>query len=831
MKAHPLPIYACEAEIVDAIRHHQVVVVEGPAGTGKTTQLPRMLRRAGLVPRRMGITQPRRIAAVSVAWRIAQEEKVNLGEEVGYAIRFDDCTSPQTAIKVMTDGILLQEARGDNELSAYDVLMVDEAHERSLNIDFTLGLLHRVLARRHDLRVVISSATLYPGHFQRFFKSVAGEVPLVSVPSRTYPLDIQYSPLKGGSPEKIVEAVADHVEEIHTTKPHGHILAFLPGEGLIQKVDGVLQGRKLGNNLVVLPLYGRLTREEQERIFEDFGPNRRKVILSTNIAETSVTIEDVHYVIDAGLAKLPWFNPHTGVTTLREEPVSQASATQRAGRAGRTGPGTAIRLYDQQSMEERPKFSPEEILRVDLSEAVLRLIDLGVRDVEKFPFPTPPPPKKLRAALTSLTAMGAIDEERNLTPTGKQMVPFPLSPSLARIVVEAANRFPDAVSDVLLVGAYLSVRSPFTFPPGEEDAARKAQKQFADPLGDAVTAVRACRAWRGAADRPGFCKKNYLDGDTMAFIEKAHAQLCSIAEEHGVPAPNVAGEPEHVVRCLAVGFADKVLIKRGYAYETASELRVALHPSSSLYSRQERFAVATELMSSGRTYAFNVSALKPEWLAEVNPQAARQWQVRSSKRKEREAQPRPEGPTHLDIGNIRLNVEAKRRRPMVDIPLDQIHALRQVNPNTLAPPTRRWRAQVSSPYGVLLRGSLGYVMALLPHVQWPSDERKSPSVPLGALLEADRNLHALQRGLPLVTQPMTGADVPRPGWLALVSNGGGGFWFDVVHDYPEAVYTTLSALDDLAEAGPETTPLSATLKELIQKLAEHAHLLESALMY
>ena len=509
MKSHPLPIYACEAEIVDAIRHNQVVVVEGPAGTGKTTQLPRMLRRAGLVPRRMGITQPRRIAAVSVAWRIAQEEKCTLGEDVGYAIRFDDCTSPQTAIKVMTDGILLQEARGDNELSQYDILMVDEAHERSLNIDFTLGLLHRVLARRHDLRVVISSATLYPGHFQRFFRSVAGEVPLVSVPSRTYPLDIQYHPLSGGSPDKIIEAVADHVERLHVSAPPGHILAFLPGEGLIQKVDGVLQGRNLGNSLVVLPLYGRLTREEQERIFQDFG-TRRKVILSTNIAETSVTIEDVHYVIDAGLAKLPWFNPHTGVTTLREEPVSQASATQRAGRAGRTGPGTAIRLYDKRSMEERPKFSPEEILRVDLSEAVLRLIDLGVHDVEKFPFPTPPPPKKLKAALTSLSAMGAIDEERYLTPIGKQMVPFPLSPSLARIVVEAANRFPDAVSDVLLVGAYLSVRSPFTFPPGEEDAARKAQRQFADPLGDAVTAVRACHAWKAAADRPAFAKRRLL---------------------------------------------------------------------------------------------------------------------------------------------------------------------------------------------------------------------------------------------------------------------------------------------------------------------------------
>lgn len=829
--AAALPIYQHAAAIIDAVAHNPVVVIEGPAGSGKTTQLPRLLMRAGLAPRLIGITQPRRIAAVSVAWRIAAEEGVSVGDTVGYAIRFDDATSPKTRIKVMTDGILLQEARGDPDLSAYDILMVDEAHERSLNIDFTLGLLHRLLARRPDLRVVISSATLYPGHFQEFFRQVAGKVPLVSVKTRTYPIAIHYQPLRRNGPGDLVDETARQVMRLHRESPPGHILVFMPGEGLIQKTEAAIQSMNPAS-LMVLPLFGRLTRDEQERIFEDF-PGKRKVILSTNIAETSITIEDVHYVIDTGLAKLPWFNPHTGVNTLREEPISQASATQRAGRAGRLGPGTVIRLYDEESFERRPRFTPEEILRADLSEAVLRLIDLGVRDVESFPFPTPPPRKKLLAALDALMAMGAIDSSRALTDVGRKMVPFPLSPPLARMVVEAADRFPTALNDVLLVGAFLSVRSPMTYPPGEETAAREAQSRLAQPLGDAITAIYSFHAWKGARDRSDFAKRNFLDADTMAFIDRAHAQLRDIAESHGAVVGEGRGDPQEVVRCIAAGFADKVMIRRGYSYETTQELKVAVHPSSSLYSTNQRFVVAAELMSSGRTYAFNVSALAPEWLAEVNPEAARLWQVLPKKRrivKEALVDKEPL-PASITLGGVHLPVNRTRRRAMVDISLEAVDALQRAGAAASLPPgSGRWRARVVTPHGVFLRGPLPYVLSLLPHVPLPrANDPPLPRLPLGALLEIDRNAHTLARHFDFVGAAVGGPKQPQTGWLALVSNGGGGFWYDIIGDFPESVQTTAQALDDLTEYPVETEAFAAQLGALRAKFIDLEGAVEDAL--
>lgn len=471
-----MPIWQQQEAIVAAVRNHRVVVVEGPAGCGKTTQLPRMLLAAGLVPRRMGITQPRRIAAIGVASRIAFEEGVALGSEVGYSIRFDDRTGPETAVKVMTDGILLQEVRSDPLLSRYDIIMVDEAHERTLNIDFTLGLLLNILRQRSDLKVVISSATLHPGHFQKFFSNVVGPVPVLVVPTRMYPLTIHYAPPKGGSPAALVDATIDVICQMAHETQDGHILVFLPGEGIINRVAQGLAGAVIPR-AVVLPLYGRLPQKEQERVFLDTAPNR-KIILSTNIAETSITIDGTVGVIDCGLHKLPWHDGRTGVTTLREEPISRASATQRAGRAGRTAPGIVVRLYREEDMHRRAEFGSEEILRIDLSEAVLRLIDLNIKDLERFDFPTPPPRGKLVGALRHLGALGAIDKDRNLTAIGRRMVPFPLMPALARMVVEANDRFAGALHDVLLAGAFLSVRSPFNYPQGKEEAAQAAHAKF-----------------------------------------------------------------------------------------------------------------------------------------------------------------------------------------------------------------------------------------------------------------------------------------------------------------------------------------------------------------
>ena len=623
-----LPIYRNRAEILDAFERHQVIVVEGPTGCGKTTQLPRILLRSNLVDGLIGVTQPRRIAAVSVAWRIASEVGVEVGEEVGYAIRFDDRTGSRTRVKVMTDGILLQEARSDPDFSAYDVIIVDEAHERSLNIDLTLGLLHRALTRRSDLKLIISSATLEPEVFQRYFTDVArssgrastsskATVPLISIDDRPHPVDIQHVPVSSSHPSQIARAVAHHVASIHGSSKTGDILVFLTGIDLIRRSQRAIDTLCGTAALLVLPLYGHLPREEQERVFDPVF-DRRKVILATNIAETSITVPGVRFVIDCGLAKIPRFRSETGVTTLREEPISRASAEQRAGRAGRTAPGHVVRLYDKRSFQKRPEFTDEEICRLDLSEVVLRLLNLGVWDVESFPFPTEPPLDQVRAAVQKLKWMGAIDRRRNLTGIGRQMVPYPLSPALARMVVEA-QRFPNVVDEVLIVSAFLSTRPPYLFPEEGAEVERDAHHAFAHQTGDTMTAVKLFRAYRRARNLEAFCDRFLLDPDIMAFIDKTFHQLAETAEEHGIQLSG-GGNPAHVIRCLATGFPERVLTLKGRIYLGRANAKAAIHPSSVLFGQTPPFIIAAELVCSKRTFARHVSIVEPHWVRDLRPE-------------------------------------------------------------------------------------------------------------------------------------------------------------------------------------------------------------------
>ena len=640
-----LPIWQQRDTILDAFSRHRVIVVDGPPGCGKTTQLPQMLREAGVLARQMGITQPRRIAATSVAQRIADEMGVQVGEEVGYAIRFDDSTSPRTQIKVMTDGILLQETRGDEALSAYDVIMVDEAHERSLNIDFTLGLLLQAMQLRPSLKVVVSSATLPPGEMEAFFAPVASVVPVVRIHSRTFPIDVRHADWpQSNSPDALAEAVVEQLERVFAQTHEGHVLVFFPGEAAILRTQEALRARPFANTRV-LALFGRLPQREQALVFDE-ELTRRKIVLSTNIAETSITIDGVRAVIDLGLQKLPYFQARTGVQALREEMVSRASAEQRAGRAGRTGPGLVVRLYPKSAMEELPAFGREEILRIDLSEAVLRLVDLGIRDVEEFALPTPPPPGKIRAALAHLHLLGAIDSKRRLTPVGQKMVHYPLTPALARMVVEALELFPEALNDVLIVGALLSVRSPFTYPAGQEEAARQAKSRLRHPSGDALTLLGAYHRFVNATDRPAFCKINFLEPDAMAFIVRAHAQLQEIAVSRGARVPARRAQPEAVLQCLLAGFADKVLRKTNWGYQTLQEVDVSLHPSSVLYGSRHPYLVANELVQSGHRGigAFGVSAVQQAWLARACPEAARRWGADARPRTPERAPPGEGGP-------------------------------------------------------------------------------------------------------------------------------------------------------------------------------------------
>lgn len=824
-QALELPVWRHEQELIDALRDHQVVIVEGPTGSGKTTQLPRLLLRAGLTDKVIGVTQPRRIAAVSVAWRIAEELGVELGKEVGYTIRFEDVTDPETTrVKVMTDGILLQEARTDRTLSAYDVIMIDEAHERSLNIDFALGLLHQIITNRPDLRVIVSSATLSPETFQRFFADVAGEVPLVSIDARPYPVDIQYRPAESSFWKDLVWAAAQEVVRIHRSGEPGHMLVFHSGEAAIKQCIELIYREPGTKDLEVLPLYGRLRREEQELVFKEFD-GRRKVICATNIAETSITVPGVRFVLDTGVAKVPRVQASSGIVALREEPISKASCDQRAGRAGRTGPGVCVRLYPEFSYRERPEFTDEEILRLDLTETALRLIDLGVKDIEDFPFPTPPPLKRVQAGIENLLAMRAIDADRNLTPVGERMVPFPLAPPLARMIVEAAERYPDVVDEVLIVGAFMSARSPYLFPAGEEKQARAAQDALASPMGDAVTDVTTFTAYQDARDKRTFCRRYYLDAHIMGFIAKAHDQLADIARWQGIEVKG-GGSPADLIRAFAAAFAQNVMMAHGRQYEGPGQDAIHLHPSSSLYSDPPRFVVAGDLIISGRTYAHRVSRLEAAWVREINPQAADRWNIRLKSKKKREAVPPEELPAVLRLGErdpVECAVRARRGAPRVEIRLEDVPRLVAQLPVRLPNKEARWEAKLVDEQSTGKKGKptswgagtpLGALLELLPELPLPAPgEVPVSDLPEGALLDLERNLHTIERYLDRVLLPMKPTRSRRPGWAMLAANGGGAYWFEVIPNYPDAVDSTVYALGDLQDRLPPGDPFAEQVGE------------------
>lgn len=790
-----LPIYQVESECVDAVRHHRVVVVEGSTGSGKTTQLPRILLRA-LNPRCIAVTQPRRIAAVSVAWRIAAEEQVEVGAEVGFAIRFDDQSSGRTRIKLMTDGLLLSEARADPELGRYDVIMIDEVHERSLNIDVTLGLLYRLLQRREDLRVVISSATLAPERYQAFFAAVVGEVPLLRIPSPAHPVDIAYRPPAGTRAHLLVDHLVQLIQEIDDSQPAGHVLVFLAGEGLIRRVATALSQGPARPGLVVLPLYGRLTRSEQERVFDNFGA-KRKVILATNIAETSITIPQVRYVLDLGTAKVPRFRPRSGITELREELVSRASVTQRSGRAGRTGPGMVWRVYEESSLAARAEHTEEEILRVDLAEVVMRLLDLGVTDVQAFPFLSTPPAAKLRAAVDHLVALGAVERKGTalaLTRIGRCMAPFPLRPALARMVIEAAERVPAVVDDVLIVGAFMSGRSPWILPEGEFDQARAAHRRLHHPMGDACTLLRAYRGWQKVATKAQdkYCTRHYLDAEVMRFTNKAHLQLRELAAAQGIEL-RADGPAEEVVQALAAGLADKVLRRDGSTYETCTGDRLALHPSSSLIHDPPDFALAAEFVAFARPYAMTVSRLRPSWIAAVNPQAAQVFGLG------RLRQSRPAPLTEITLGSVVFAVAQGSGKPTIEVDLSQLAGLGRVELDGLPPGARGLRLRVrwtkTHCFPALRLPRFVHSLARTPYP--PPGSTPPRDIRLGDLHEVDRGRHHIGEGLKRLLQPATVGK--SAGWVALVANRAGGYWLDVITDFDEAVATSLTSLGELAD--------------------------------
>ena len=618
-----LPVYEQKQRILDTLAANQVIVVQSPTGSGKTTQIPVILHEAGYSQNGIiAVTQPRRIAALSVSEFIAKQLNTSYPGLVGYKMRFEDKTDATTKIKIMTDGILLQEMKLDPWMSKYSVIMVDEAHERSLNIDFVLGLLKRILQERKEFKVIISSATMNAEAFSTYFDGC----PIVTIDTQIFPVTMVYDPpaipastLSDSASEALLSKIESTIDRVLDNHDQGDILVFLPGEKIIRDCVQRLSTASFHSKIHLVPLYGRLAKEEQERVFDPAPFGKKKVVVSTNIAETSVTINGITTVIDSGLAKLNYYSPRTYTSSLVETPVSKASCNQRRGRAGRTCPGTCYRLYPRKDFDTRETYTLEEIYRTDLSEVVLRMSELGITDFDKFDFISPPGHEGIVGAVDTLNMLKALNEDGTLSPTGKLMVEFPLEPRVSRIIVESIMRYPDVLDEVLIAAAFLSAQSPFILPPGEEMDARKAHHAFRDMQGDFVSYVKLFRTYNGMTNKDRFCENNYLDSRVMAEILNIKTQLEEIVNKMGIPVTG-GGSMDNYLCCIASGMIQFVCIREGReSYRSLTADHISIHPGSSMFRSDPLYIVAGEIVKTSRMFAMSVSPLTKNLLAKIDP--------------------------------------------------------------------------------------------------------------------------------------------------------------------------------------------------------------------
>ena len=636
-KSH-LAVYNYKNEIIEAIQNNQVVVIEAPTGSGKTTQLPQIIFEAGLDKWGIiGVTQPRRIAAYGVSKRIAEEMNVELGRLVGYKMRFDDSTSANTKIKIMTDGILLEELRSDPMLKKYSIIIVDEAHERSLNIDFILGLLKEIIKKRDDFKVLVSSATINAKLFSDYFNGA----PVISVKTSPFPVEEKYFKVKDVEDTKEqISLICSILSEIENNGKPGDVLIFLPGEAAIKDCCSQLEmlNRAIGGSMVVMPLYARLSPDDQNRVFDVLPEGKRKVVVATNIAETSITINGIVYVIDPGYAKINYYNPRTFTSYLELKPISRASCDQRKGRAGRTAPGVVYRLFSREEYEQREEYTKEEIYRTDLSEVVLRMLDLGISNYESFDFISRPGRGAIKSAMDTLISLGAVDSLNNLTPIGKMMVDFPLMPRLSRILLEGILVYPDVLYNVLIVIAFLSAKKPFLYPRGEELESQRSQKKLYVKGGDFFTWINVFCKYQKSLNKEQFCVQYYLDQRVMDEILNIHYQLSNILEKREVKIGTKYNQ-DQILLCICAGLKQYVCYrseKKKNDFASATESDIRIHPGSFLYYDSPQWLVGGEIANTGRTYVRS-GVLLPEklvktqladvYLALTNPQRTKKNKV------------------------------------------------------------------------------------------------------------------------------------------------------------------------------------------------------------
>jgi ATP-dependent helicase HrpA len=646
-----LPVSQLRHEILEAIQNHQVVVIAGATGSGKTTQLPKMCLELGR--KSIAHTQPRRIAARSVAERIAEELKVELGGLVGYQVRFTDTSSKSTRVKVMTDGILLNAIQNRNDLAQYDTIIIDEAHERSLNIDFLLGYLKQLLPKRPELKVIITSATIDPQSFSKHFN----DAPIIEVSGRTYPIEVRYRPVhndtEGNSDPDDSSSASDYLDGIVKAldelakEPEGDTLVFLSGESEIRDAQEAIQGRitsgLIDKNTELLPLYGRLSSAEQHKVFErsKVAGVRRRVILATNVAETSLTIPNIKYVIDAGTARISRYSPRAKVQRLPIEAISQASANQRAGRAGRTSAGVVIRLYSEEDYNSRSEFTDPEILRTNLASVILQSATIGIDDIAKFPFLQAPDPRGVKDGLGLLGELGALEPESKtvkLTTMGKELARLPIEPRFARMLLEARER--DLVREVMVIVSGLTIQDPRERPLEKRPQADLLHARFIDPTSDFLSLLNLFnyledkqKELSSSAFRR-LCKAEYLNYLRVREWQDLMRQLQSLAKPLGLNLKGRKKDPEGIHKCLLSGLLSQIGIKQPHEkkvwqngkekpnraapeYAGAGGKKFVIFPGSALAKKPPEAIISAELVETSRLFARMNAEILPEWAEQL----------------------------------------------------------------------------------------------------------------------------------------------------------------------------------------------------------------------
>ena len=627
-KRKDLPVWQQQEEFTETLAKNQTLILVGETGSGKTTQVPQFVVEAGYTKdgKMCVCTQPRRVAAMSVARRVADEMDVTIGEEVGYSIRFEEATGPKTFMKYSTDGMLLREAMTDPLLSRYSVIVIDEAHERTLATDVLFGLLKEVLLKREDLKVVVMSATLEAEKFQGYFL----EAPLMRVPGRLHPVEIFYTQ----DPERdYLEAAIRTAVQIHACEPPGDILIFLTGEEEIEDACAKIR-REIGNagdkvgDAKVVPLYASLPPQQQQRIFDEAPPPRngiagRKIVVSTNIAETSLTIDGIVYVLDPGFSKQKVYNPRIRVESLLVSPISRASAHQRAGRAGRTRPGKCFRLYTDASFKkDLQEQTYPEILRSNLGSVVLQLKKLGIDDLVHFDFMDPPAPETLMRALELLNYLGALDDDGNLTQVGKVMSEFPLDPQLAKMVC-VSPQFTCA-NEILTITAMLSVPNPFIRPRDQQKEADDAKAQFSHVEGDHLTLLNAYHAFKQNGEDSQWAWNNYLNFRAMKSADNVRSQLTRIANRYDMNLRSTEFTSRdyylNIRKAILSGYFMQVahLERKGSYLTVKDNQEVSLHPSTCLDNKPQ-WVVYNEFVLTTKNYIRTCTTVEGAWLIEIAP--------------------------------------------------------------------------------------------------------------------------------------------------------------------------------------------------------------------